>query len=119
MIDKKNKVKDAAEKLHEKSATAEEAAAPLADAAAEEGVAATASNAWEQAKDAGRRASAAVSRQYDRMSRGAHDAYGRGHGAAVEWEQNVEGYVRRNPLAVVFAGVCAGFLLGLALGRKK
>src|SRR6476469_940721 len=108
MVDAKNEVSDAAEELREKTASAKEAAAPLVDAAAGEGVAATASDVWEQSKDAGRRAAAAVSRQYDRMSRGAHDAYGRGHEAAAEWEQNVEGYVRRSPLAVVFAGLCAG-----------
>jgi ElaB/YqjD/DUF883 family membrane-anchored ribosome-binding protein len=114
----KNRVKDAAEEVHEKAATAEGAAAESTEAAVAQ-TADMASGVWDQAKDAGRRAGAAVSQQYGRMSRGAQDAYGQGRETAAEWEQNFEGYARRRPLMVVLIGVCVGFLLGLALGRKR
>ena len=114
----KDRVKIAAEEVREEAATAEGAAAESTEAAVAQTVA-KASEVWDQAKDAGRRAGAAASQQYGRMSRGAQDAYGHGREMAAEWEQNFEGYARRKPLMVVLIGVCVGFLLGLAVGRKR
>jgi ElaB/YqjD/DUF883 family membrane-anchored ribosome-binding protein len=113
----RNRVKRAAEPVREKAATADGAAAESTEAASGQ-EAATASEVLEQAEDAGRRAGAAVSRQYDRMSHSAQDAYGEGREMATEWTQSLEGYARRKPLMAVFIAGCVGFLLGLALGRK-
>jgi hypothetical protein len=37
---------------------------------------------------------------------------------AVEWEQNLEGYIRRKPLTAVLVGLIVGFLLGRAMAGK-
>jgi hypothetical protein len=102
-----------------KAAPAEGAAAqaPATNAATGQ-PAAIVSEVPEQAQDAGREVVAVVSQEYGRLRRDAQGAYGRGRVTVVEWEQDLEGYIRRKPLPAVLIGLIVGFLFGRALGGK-
>jgi ElaB/YqjD/DUF883 family membrane-anchored ribosome-binding protein len=118
MSDIKNKMEDGKKKAEGTVKAAARAAAESAEAGVESATQ-TASDAWEATKDAGHRASEFASEQYGRLGRGARDAYQHGRQSAMDLEHNFEGHIRRKPLTAVLIGAAVGFILGLAMCRKR
>jgi len=118
MSDIKNKMEDGKKKAEGTVKAAARAAAESAEAGAESATHGV-SDAWEATKDAGHRASEFASEQYGRLSRGARDAYAHGRQSAIDVEHNFEAHIRRRPLTAVLVGAGVGFLIGLAMCRKR
>ena len=118
MSDIKNKMEDGKKKAEGTVKAAARAAAESAEAGAESATQSV-SGAWEATKDAGHRASEFASEQYDRLSRGARNAYEHGRQSAIDVEHNFEAHIRRRPLTSVLIGAGVGFILGLAMCRKR
>jgi ElaB/YqjD/DUF883 family membrane-anchored ribosome-binding protein len=76
------------------------------------------SKAADMTKDITKRASDAVGEGYGRVSRGTQDAYHAALATGEAWEENLERYIRRNPITSLLVTAGVGVLLGFALGRE-
>ena len=55
--------------------------------------------------------------QFDRVSRGAQDAYRAAKRSGLEWEEAAQNTIRRTPITTVLVATGVGVILGYALGR--